>query len=80
MIVSVFFLAAAADSIVLACKRFVRARTIVLRPSSVWVALTVLLGTLYYWTFRSTESAVETVDKAAEAQLSLSARREPPLE
>ena len=77
MNVSFFYLAAAADCIVHAFGRYVRARTFALRPSSLWVAATVLFGTLCYWTYRASDNAAEPLDPTSDAELSLSTPRVP---
>jgi hypothetical protein len=69
MLISLFFLAAAADSIAYAGGRVVRAITMLLRPSSVLIATTLLLGTLGYWIFRSAGSETEHADRILDPKL-----------
>lgn len=76
MIVSLFFLAAAADSIAHALRRLVRAITIGLRPASVLLASTLVLGTLCYWMWRGAESASEQLGRNIEDEAPISARSE----
>ena len=68
MLISLFFLAAAADCIAHAGRRVVRAITLLLRPSSVLIATTLLLGALGYWIFRNTETELERADRNFDAE------------